>query len=107
MNTPIQTESLKILSIDEHTNDPLFEEPGKLQGWDLDGDPDVMCEKALCAAAARDLLGCKVKWSPKDGDWTCGCDDSAHLDAEYGVLMDGEALREEVLKVSSSRVLRL
>ena len=51
-------------------------EPPK--GWSLDKDPQEMNYKELTAAAARDILGCKVYWWPHYKDWCCGCDGTPH-----------------------------
>lgn len=60
--------------------DAIYAPPTEADGpeWDLDGDPRKMGLKALCAAAARDILGCQIKWWGYYCDWCCGCEGTPH-----------------------------
>lgn len=59
---------------------PIYAEPAYVDEpeWDPKGDPHRINLKALCAAVANEILGCRPRWWGYYCDWTCSCDDNDH-----------------------------
>lgn len=80
--------------------DPIYADPGAEPGWDLEGPVEEMEEKALCAAVARDMLGCKIKWWGYYCDWVCGCKGIPHAcDSQCSALAMPNQMLNRVLDV--------
>jgi hypothetical protein len=81
-------------------DDPIWSEPVNEPEWDVDGDPAKMNTKALCAAVARDMLDCKIKWWGYYCDWCCGCEGTPHgCDQQCSAIGDADQLYRNVLEV--------
>ncbi len=85
-----------------------YAEPEGEEGWDLDGPPEEMHMKAVCAAVARDILGCQVKWWPYYCDWVCTCDRMDHAcDSQCSALAGPDQLYERVIGACQERGIAL
>ena len=85
-----------------------YSEPEGEEGWDLEADPEEMGLKALCAAVARDILGCKIKWWPYYCDWVCGCKGTPHgCDQQCSSIANPDQLYERVVEECHDRRIAL
>ena len=77
----------------------LYEEPKGIPEWDPTGAPELMGEKALCAAAASEVLGCTIGWWPYYCDWYCNCKRMEHgCDQQCSALAGPAHLLPRVLR---------
>ena len=78
--------------------DAIFGEPTGGPAWSLDGHPEHMGTKALCAAVARDILGCEPTWSGYYCDWCCSCKGIPHAcDSQCSAIADANQLRARTI----------
>ncbi len=97
----------EILRRDDDGN-AIYAEPNAEPEWDVNGDPDRMGTKALCAATARDILGCEIKWWGYYCDWVCGCDNMAHAyDSQCSALASPLELYQPVIDACDKRGIAL
>ena len=76
--------------------------------WDLDGDPNKMGTKALCAAVARDILGCDPGWWGYYCDWCCSCDHGDHAcDSQCSAIASARQLHDRVIEACDTRGIAL
>lgn len=60
-----------------------------MSDFDLDKAPFDMGQKEICAAAAHEILGCRIRWWPLYHDWCCACPGTPHgCDQQCSALMD-------------------
>lgn len=86
----------------------IYDNPRGQFGWDLDAPPEEMGDKALCAAVARDLLGCKVEWWGYYCDWVCDCPGAVHgCDSQCSQIPGPMTLRRHVLALCDERGIAL
>lgn len=80
--------------------DVIFAKPRGEKGWDLDADPTEMFDKTLCAAVARDILRCKIKWWGYYCDWVCSCKGTPHgYDSQCSIMASSTQLFGDVIDV--------
>ncbi len=85
---------------EDSDGDPIYGEPDSATEpeWDVDGEPAKMNTKALCAAVARDILGCQIKWWGYYCDWCCGCEGNEHgCDSQCAALANPNQLYARVI----------
>jgi hypothetical protein len=88
--------------------DAVYAEPQHEEGWDLDAPSATMGTKALCAAIARDILGCKPVWSGYYCDWICSCDGNGHgLDSQCSAIATPDQLYDRVMDTCAERKIAL
>lgn len=88
--------------------EPRYSEPQGEEGWDLEADPSEMVMKALCAAVARDILGCSIEWSDYYCDWCCMCRGIPHAcDSQCSAIATTDMLYDRVMKKCEGRGIAL
>ena len=83
-------------------NTPIYgpPDPATEPEWDLEGGPEEMNVKALCAAVARDILGCQIKWWGYYCDWCCGCRGTPHgCDSQCSSLATPDQMFKRVIEI--------
>ena len=88
----------------DNDGDAHYSEPEDEDGWDLDAQPHEMGTKALCAAVARDILGCELHWNGYYCDWCCSCHGNEHgCDSQCSAIADPRQLFERVIDACNRR----
>jgi hypothetical protein len=84
--------------------DRIYDEPHRQKSWDLSAPPSEMGTNTLCAAVAKEVLGCKIEWSGYYRDWCCMCKNDAHqIDQQCSIIMEyssGMRIRDVVTAVA-------
>ena len=94
----------------DEDGDSYYSEPTAEEGpaWNLEGDPAEMNQKTLCAAVARDVLGCRVKWWPYYCDWCCACPHTEHgCDSQCSSIATPDQLYDRVVEACTSKSIAL